>query len=68
MNSNNDMVTFDTRILVTMLYLTTSSKTKYIEFSITYLILLCVAIWVLRFDGCPKALSQTVHWYGVAEL
>ena len=28
----------------------------------SYLMLLCVAIWVLRFDGCPKALSQTVHW------
>ena len=62
------MVTFDTIIFVTTLYLTTLLTTEYIEFSITYLMLLCVAIWVLRFDGCPKALSQTVHWYGVAEL
>ena len=27
-----------------------------------YLTLLCVAMCVFRFEMCPNALSQTVHW------
>ena len=36
--------------------------------SFPYLTLLCVAMWVFKLEMCPNALSQTVHWYGVAEL
>ena len=37
-------------------------------FLLSHLTLLCVAMWVLRLDGCPNALSQMVQAYGVAEL
>ena len=44
------------------------SAPTYLCYASSYLTLLWVAIWVLRFEIWPKALSQTVHWYGVAEL